>query len=79
MSGREPKAGEPGAVNYGELDPFKIVAQRAAAGTAHNLRSFGYEEVADSRGESDYVKDGPKQVIIDSKGIVFDADSLNIR
>jgi phosphoribosylformylglycinamidine cyclo-ligase len=57
MSGGEPKRTEHGAVNYSELDPFKIAAQKAAADTAHNLGTFGYEEVADSRGESAYVWD----------------------
>jgi phosphoribosylformylglycinamidine cyclo-ligase len=57
MSAGEPKSNEHGAVNYSELDPFKIAAQRAAGGTAHNLRYFGYEEMIESRGESAYVWD----------------------
>lgn len=43
-------------VNYRELDPFKIAAQKAAATTSHNLEEyFGYHEVPESRGESAYV------------------------
>lgn len=47
---------EQGGVNYNDLDPFKIVAQNAAASTAGNLEKyFGYHEVEESRGESAYV------------------------
>lgn len=42
-------------VNYGELDPFKILAQRAAASTSCNLLNSGGEEVLGTRGESAYV------------------------
>jgi len=56
---------ECGAVNYGDLDPFKVAAQGAAASTAGNLGEFGLSEVGASRGESAYVWDDgeetPKQ------------------
>lgn len=43
-------------VNYGDLDPFKIAAQEAAATTSQNLAEyFGYHEIPESRGESAYV------------------------
>ncbi len=42
-------------VNYDDMDPFKVAAQQAAATTAHNLNSWGYQEVSESRGESAYV------------------------
>jgi phosphoribosylformylglycinamidine cyclo-ligase len=44
-----------GAVNYSELDPFKIAAQRAAAATSGNLLNSGATEVFGTRGESAYV------------------------
>ncbi len=52
-----PKTYEQSGVNYGDLDPFKIAAQRAAASTAVHLMRHGYQEVAASRGESAYVWD----------------------
>jgi phosphoribosylformylglycinamidine cyclo-ligase len=44
-------------VDYGKIDPLKVSAQRAAAGTAGNLDRHGLREVAASRGESAYVID----------------------
>jgi phosphoribosylformylglycinamidine cyclo-ligase len=44
-------------VDYGSIDPLKILAQRAAAATAGNLARHGLREVAASRGESAYVVD----------------------
>lgn len=44
-------------VDYGAIDPLKILAQRAAAATSGNLRRHGLTEVAASRGESAYVVD----------------------
>ncbi|MBM4060136.1 MAG: phosphoribosylformylglycinamidine cyclo-ligase [Planctomycetes bacterium] len=44
-------------VDYGKIDPLKILAQQAAARTAGNLRRHGLTEVAASRGESAYVVD----------------------
>jgi phosphoribosylformylglycinamidine cyclo-ligase len=47
-------------VDYGLIDPLKVAAQRAAAATAGHLKSHGFSEVGDSRGESAYVVDvGP--------------------
>src|SRR3990167_618670 len=41
------------AVDYSDLDPFKIVAQQAAATTSRNLEEyFGYHFLEESRGES---------------------------
>ncbi len=44
-------------VDYAKIDPVKVLAQRAAAETAHNLARHGLIEVAASRGESAYVVD----------------------
>jgi phosphoribosylformylglycinamidine cyclo-ligase len=44
-------------VDYASIDPLKILAQRAAAGTAPHLARHGLAEVAASRGESAYVVD----------------------
>ena len=44
-------------VDYGKIDPLKVLAQRAAADTARNLLRHGLSEVAASRGESAYVVD----------------------
>ena len=44
-------------VDYGRIDPLKILAQQAAAATATNLGRHGLAEVAASRGESAYVID----------------------
>jgi phosphoribosylformylglycinamidine cyclo-ligase len=44
-------------VDYGRIDPLKVLAQQAAAGTAGNLARHGLAEVAASRGESAYVVD----------------------
>jgi len=47
-------------VNYAQIDPLKVAAQRAAASTATQLAAHGFTEVAASRGESAYVIDiGP--------------------
>jgi phosphoribosylformylglycinamidine cyclo-ligase len=51
---------EQSGVEYDKIDPLKIAAQRAAAGTATHLAAHGFSEVAASRGESAYVVDvGP--------------------
>lgn len=42
-------------VDYHAMDPVKISAQFAAAGTASNLTAFGAHEISASRGESAYV------------------------
>ena len=44
-------------VDYSQIDPLKIAAQRAAAETGGNLARHGLAEVAASRGESAYVID----------------------
>jgi phosphoribosylformylglycinamidine cyclo-ligase len=44
-------------VDYGQIDPLKILAQQAAAATAGNLQRHGVREVPASRGESAYVVD----------------------
>jgi phosphoribosylformylglycinamidine cyclo-ligase len=44
-------------VNYGLLDPGKLLAQRTAAATAGELLLRGAREVPESRGESAYVVD----------------------
>ena len=44
-------------VDYGKIDPLKILAQRAAAATAGNLARHGLSEIPASRGESAYVVD----------------------
>ncbi|MFN9210796.1 MAG: AIR synthase-related protein [Betaproteobacteria bacterium] len=44
-------------VDYAKIDPLKVLAQRAAAGTAGNLARHGLAEVPASRGESAYVVD----------------------
>jgi phosphoribosylformylglycinamidine cyclo-ligase len=47
-------------VDYGQIDPLKVSAQRAAAATATQMLAHGFSEVAASRGESAYVVDvGP--------------------
>ncbi|MEP6610118.1 MAG: AIR synthase-related protein [Burkholderiaceae bacterium] len=44
-------------VDYAQIDPVKVLAQRTAAETAHNLAQHGLAEVSASRGESAYVVD----------------------
>jgi phosphoribosylformylglycinamidine cyclo-ligase len=51
---------EASGVRYDSIDPLKVAAQRAAAGTAHHLAAHGFKELSASRGESAYVVDvGP--------------------
>jgi phosphoribosylformylglycinamidine cyclo-ligase len=51
---------EQSGVDYAQIDPLKVSAQRAAAATAGQLAAHGFVEVAASRGESAYVVDvGP--------------------
>jgi phosphoribosylformylglycinamidine cyclo-ligase len=57
-------------VNYADMDPFKVAAQKAATTTAHNLEDWGYEEVVASRGESAYVwKEGDKYRAMVTEGL----------
>jgi len=44
-------------IDYGVIDPAKLLAQRAAASTAHHLAAHGAVEIPASRGESAYVVD----------------------
>ena len=46
-------------VDYSAMDPIKVLAQKAAAGTAPNLAGHGAGEVSASRGESAYVWEEP--------------------
>ena len=46
-------------VDYGSLDPAKLLAQRAAASTSDALLRFGFAEAPGSRGESAYVWEEP--------------------
>ncbi|MBM3262632.1 MAG: phosphoribosylformylglycinamidine cyclo-ligase, partial [candidate division Zixibacteria bacterium] len=48
---------EQSGVDYAKIDPLKVMAQRAARATAHNLIDAGVCEVGASRGESAYVMD----------------------
>ncbi len=41
--------------NYDTKDPIKKLAQTAASQTAKNLKSHGFEEITDTRGESAFV------------------------
>jgi phosphoribosylformylglycinamidine cyclo-ligase len=73
-----PLSYEQSGVVYDLIDPLKIAAQRAAAGTAGQLLGKGFAEVAASRGESAYVVDlGPFYLAsivecLGSKAIVAD-------
>lgn len=66
-------------VDYGSIDPAKVSAQAAAAGTSKNLNYFGMEEVPASRGESAYVwkeKNGYRALVVEglgTKNLVADA------
>ena len=69
---------EQSGVNYDLIDPLKVSAQRAAAGTSVHLAGHGFSEVAASRGESAYVVDvGPFYIAsivecLGSKALVAD-------
>jgi len=66
-------------VNYSQVDPIKILAQKTAAATAKNLKSFENTEVTASRGESAYVweeEDSYRSLVIEglgTKNLVADA------
>jgi phosphoribosylformylglycinamidine cyclo-ligase len=66
-------------VDYGSLDPAKLLAQRAAASTAGALARFGFAEAPGSRGESAYVWEEPdayRAMVIEglgTKNLVADA------
>jgi phosphoribosylformylglycinamidine cyclo-ligase len=73
---------ESAGVDYGLIDPLKILAQRAAASTASQLHAHGMSEVTASRGESAYVVDaGPFYLAsivecLGSKALVADEVAL---
>ncbi len=48
---------EQAGVDYDQVDPIKLLAQRSAAATAAHLAAHGLREVAAARGESAYVID----------------------
>ena len=66
-------------VDYAAIDPVKILAQRAAVGTAGQLGRWGLAEVSASRGESAYVWEEPdayRAMVIEglgTKNLVADA------
>lgn len=66
-------------VDYAAIDPAKVLAQRAAAGTAAALGRWGLAEVAASRGESAFVweeGDAYRAMVIEglgTKNLVADA------
>jgi phosphoribosylformylglycinamidine cyclo-ligase len=66
-------------VDYTAMDPGKVRAQLAAAGTAHWLASRSAVEVAESRGESAYVIELPDRYLsmvteaLGTKNLVADA------
>lgn len=58
-------------VNYGAVDPIKVLAQKRAKDTASNLQKFSATELADSRGESAYVweeGDSYRSLVIEGLG-----------
>jgi len=55
--GSKPLTYQQAGVDYGRIDPLKILAQQAATATASNLARHGLTEVGASRGESAYVID----------------------
>jgi phosphoribosylformylglycinamidine cyclo-ligase len=66
-------------VDYGAIDPGKLLAQRMAAGTAASLIARGAPEIAASRGESAYVIELPDRYLsfvteaLGTKNLVADA------
>jgi phosphoribosylformylglycinamidine cyclo-ligase len=83
---REPLTYRQAGVDYGRIDPLKILAQQAAAATAGNLARHGLAEVGASRGESAYVIDcgefclasiteclGTKALVADQMRAIVDA------
>jgi phosphoribosylformylglycinamidine cyclo-ligase len=46
-------------VDYGAMDPIKVLAQKTAKSTSKMLKEFGMNEVSASRGESAYVWEEP--------------------
>lgn len=75
----EPLTYAQAGVDYAAIDPAKVLAQRAAAGTAGALGRWGLAEVAASRGESAFVWEEPdayRAMVIEglgTKNLVADA------
>ena len=57
MANGEKLTYEQAGVDYGKIDPLKILAQQAARETGKNVLAAGFPEVEASRGESAYVID----------------------
>lgn len=58
-------------VNYDLIDPLKKLAQKKGQKTASNLKSFGFKEISESRGEAAYVweeKDSYRAFVIEGLG-----------
>lgn len=58
-------------VDYGAMDPIKVLAQQAAKGTAGQLEAFGAQEIGASRGESAYVweeTDAYRSLVVEGLG-----------
>jgi phosphoribosylformylglycinamidine cyclo-ligase len=67
----EPITYQSTGVNYGDMDPFKRLAQLRARGTSDNLARFGMKEIEGSRGESAYVweeLDGYRAFVVEGLG-----------
>ena len=70
-------------VDYGVIDPGKLLAQRTALGTARNLVPRGARELAESRGESAYVLELGDRLLatvteaLGTKNLVADAVALD--
>jgi phosphoribosylformylglycinamidine cyclo-ligase len=66
-------------VDYGAMDPFKRLAQRAGRETAKNILRLGFSEVEMSRGESAYLMDAGDHYVahveegLGTKSLVADA------
>jgi len=66
-------------VDYDAIDPIKVLAQKAAQGTAHNLAGHNATEIGASRGESAYVweeTDAYRALVVEglgTKNLVADA------
>lgn len=79
MAAKQPTNYAQAGVDYGAMDPVKVLSQKAAASTAPNLAYFGAKEIGASRGESAYVwEDGDcyRALVIEglgTKNLVADA------
>lgn len=79
MSGANSHSYAKSGVDYSAMDPIKVLAQKAAKGTAGQLASFGANEVGASRGESAYVweeADSYRSLVVEglgTKNLIADA------